>query len=465
MFSGELPPERFNLARYCLNASASTSPEKTALIVAGAETLKVSFGAMEEQVLRVAGGLRRTGLARGDRVLIHMASGLDYALAFFGTNAAGGVPVPASPLLTESEVAMLEQDSGARFVLRDLAVLKAGPLGAYEDTSANDPAYLVYTSGTSGKPKGVLHAQRAVWGRRPMHQGWYGLTRDDIMLHTGALNWTYAMGTALMDPWSVGATAVISTGGRDMTVWARLIADHGVTIFASVPGVYRKLLRAGFKPPISLRHGLTAGEALTPALHAAFVSATGRPLYEAFGMSEISTYISSSPTTPTRPGSPGKPQTGRALRIGDDGALMVHRSDPGLMLGYWNTPAETAEWFTGGDLGRFDSDGYFWHGGRSDDVMNAMGYRVSPLDVEAALEAHPAVAEAGVTEIAVREGVSIIAAFVVLVEGQVVDERTLVNFAGERLASYKLPKVVRFVRYLTRTANGKLARKRLKELF
>ncbi len=282
-----------------------------------------------------------------------MGNSLDYALVFLAANAIGAIPIPASPMLTAVEVGKLLAISGARFIAwdgalplpddhaahvltpDDIARLKRSAPGSYADTLADDPAYLIFTSGTSGAPKGVLHAQRAVWGRRPMYQGWYGMGPDDVMLHTGAFNWTYTLGTGLCDPFVNGATAVVHTGERDIHVWERLVRDHDATILASVPGIYRQLLRAGFKPPPSLRHGLTAGEALAVPLLDSWRSQTGLELYEGLGMSEISTYISSSPTVPVRPGSPGKPQPGRAVRILDNGQIGVHRSDPGLMLRYW----------------------------------------------------------------------------------------------------------------------------------
>jgi acyl-coenzyme A synthetase/AMP-(fatty) acid ligase len=197
-------------------------------------------------------------------------------------------------------------------------------------------------------------------------------------------------------------------------------------------------------------------------------------------MSEISTYVSSGPTIPVRPGSPGKPQPGRRVAIlpaegapeplpaGEIGLLAVHRSEPGLMLGYWNRPDEEAdvlrgEWFAGGDLASLDADGYLWFHGRNDDLMNAMGYRVSPNEVEAVLLGHPDVAEAGVSELAVRSDVKVIAAFVVRRPGAEPDAKALLAWCGERLAAYKTPREIRFLGALPRTANGKVQRKRLAE--
>ena len=229
----------------------------------------------------------------------------------------------------------------------------------------------------------------------------------------------------------------------------------------------------------ALRHGLMAGETPPPGLFEAWTSATGRALYEALGMSEISTYISTGPDVPRKAGTIGKPQPGRRVAIlgleggteplapGEQGLLAVHRSDPGLMLGYWNRPEEEAqvyrgEWFVGGDIATMDADGYVAHHGRANDLMKALGYRVSPLELETVLLQHPAVAEVACAEVAVRADVSVIAAFIVAHAGSKVDAAEIERFAAERLAAYKRPRAVVFVDHLPRTANGKLMRSALK---
>ncbi|MBL8259998.1 MAG: AMP-binding protein [Candidatus Competibacteraceae bacterium] len=508
-YAGERPPPRFNMARYCLAGAAGSAPDKVALIVVSDAQAPVeraerwTYGQLDDAVRRVAAGLRDLGLEPGARLMIRMGNTSDYALLFFGAIAAGCVPLPSSAQLTEEEAAFLLRDSGARVLALsdDLAI--APPPGvrvfgpaevmalrknhqpqAYADTAADDPAFLVYTSGTTGQPKGVLHAQRSAWGRRPMYQGWYGIRPDDVILHAGAFNWTYTLGVGLTDPWANGATAVLYNGPRDVAVWPLLMAKFRATLFAAVPGVYRQILKYADLRDFDLsglRHGLTAGEALSAALLEQWRAITGKELYEALGMSECSTYISSSPGVPVKPGSPGKPQAGRCvaalpveggeepLPAGEAGLLAVHRSDPGLMLGYWNRPDEEelvyrGEWFIGGDLVHFDADGYMSYHGRNDDVMNAMGYRVSPLEVEHCLSQHPAVAEVAVTELKVREGVSVIAAFVVPRdpdEPEGVDAAPLLAYAHQHLAAYKCPREIIFTDSLPRTANGKVRRRDL----
>ncbi|MFT6490850.1 MAG: acyl-coenzyme A synthetase/AMP-(fatty) acid ligase [Parvibaculaceae bacterium] len=508
-YSGELPPQAFNLAHYCLAASARQYPQKPALVVVSdiedsieaAETW--TYGELEPAVRAIAAGLLSQGLTPGDRIMIRLPNTSDYALLFFGAIAAGLVPLPASAQLTKDEAEFLMQDSGASAVVVDATMQidhgsarlitsddiqqfkKCTPLDEYAPTKADDPAYLVYTSGTSGKPKGVLHAHRAAWGRRPMYQGWYGMQPQDVILHAGAFNWTYTLGVGLTDPWANGATTVLYTGEKDVSIWPRLMERYSATLFAAVPSLYRQILKyCDLTTPdlTTLRHGLTAGEALSESLSQNWHKATGKRLYEALGMSECSTYISTSPAMEIRPGSPGKPQPGRCIAIlpveggteplpvGDIGMLAVHRSDPALMLGYWNRSDEEdevfrGEWFLGGDLAAYDEDGYLWYHGRADDVMNAMGYRVSPLEVELWLGTHPSIAEVAVTELSVKSDVSVIAAFIVLKPGQSPDDAALNAHAAKHLATYKVPRQYVYVKALPHTTNGKVRRRDLPPLF
>ena len=177
---------------------------------------------------------------------------------------------------------------------------------------------MIYTSGTTTRPKGVVHAHRTALGRVPMHHDWQGLTADDVMLHAGAFNWSYTLGVGLLDPWACGATAVLYNGPKDIEVWPKLIDAVGATLFAAVPSLYRQMLKYCDLAPgglTTLRHGLAAGEALSPAIIESWRAATGKEIYEAFGMSECSTFISNRAGMPIRPGSPGKPQHGRRIAV------------------------------------------------------------------------------------------------------------------------------------------------------
>lgn len=490
-------PARFNLAAHALGAGPA---EKVALTVARAgddpDPERLTYGALRDRVLRAAAGLAAQGVGPGDRVMLRIGHSTDFPIFFLGAAAMGAVPVPTSTQLSPPEARFIAEETEAKLIVAseglDLAEAPApqcAPAAAmarqaaagFADTGAEDLAYIVYTSGSSGRPKGVAHAHRAAWARRMMWRGWYGLGPEDVMLHAGAFNWTYTLGAGLMDPWGAGASTLIYAGPRDPGVWPALAARFGATIFAAAPGVYRQLLKAegdldGLR---GLRHGLSAGETMAAAVRAEWEARTGKPVYEALGMTECSTFISSSPDSPHRAGCAGRPQPGRRIALlpieegdgaepvplGQPGVISVHRTDPGLMLGYWRREAETeasmrGDWFLTGDIGVMDADGYIRFEGRADDQMNALGYRVAPEEVEAALAAFPGVTGAAAVELPVRADLAVIAAFVTA-EGPPPDEDALRAHAADRLAHYKVPKVFRVVEDLPRNPNGKLRRRDL----
>ncbi len=488
-----------NIARACLEARAldPRSADRPAFtFLHGDRTESWTYAEAWARVQRIGRGLLARGLAPGDRVLLRLPHSPAYAFAFFGANVAGLVPIPASPQLTAEEAAFLAEDAepSAAFTTPELALpgfaglaLGADDLdtldgaGELPETAAEDPGYLIYTSGTQARPKGVLHAQRTLYGRALMWDAWEGFGPDDTTLHAGTLNWSYTLGVGLMDVWAVGGHALLYGGPPDPAVWSRLIEEHGVNVFTAVPTVYRQLLKYGTPEDAdlsSLRHELCAGEPRLPALSEEWREKVGTEMYAALGMTEVSTYVSSGPATPLRAGSPGQPQPGRRVTIlpeeggeqplppGEVGLLAVHRSDPGLMLGYWRRPEEEAtvyrgEWFTGGDLAAIDEDGYVWFHGRADDVIKSFGYRLSPLEIEAALQSCPGVAEVAVVGVEVEAGKTLVTACVVPQENARPSEQTLAEHAARHLAAYKRPHQYRFLAALPRTANGKLQRRAL----
>ncbi|MDA0270954.1 MAG: fatty acid--CoA ligase family protein, partial [Chloroflexi bacterium] len=254
---------------------------------------------------------------------------------------------------------------------------------------------------------------------------------------------------------------------------------------AAVPTVYRQMLKYG-RPEdhdlSRLRHVLCAGEPLPPSLREEWRARAGTEMYESLGMTEVSTYISSGPIIPVRPGSPGRPQPGRIVAIldadsesteplppGQVGLLAVHRSDPGLMLGYWRRPAEETtvfrgEWFTGGDLAEIDADGYVWFHGRHDDLIKSFGYRLSPVEIEHALAGAPGVSEVAVIGLTVETGKTLVTACVVPQPDVTLDTTALEAFAAAHLAEYKRPHQYLVQQEpLPRTRNGKLLRRELIE--
>ena len=486
-------PAPFNLAAHVLSAGART-PEKIALsVVRPTGAQRWSYGRLTAAVLGTARGLRAEGLTPGDILLMRLGNTVDFPIAYLGAIAAGVVPVPTSSQLTEPEVSKIIDHLSPRAILRadgvpcpetDLPIWGEDIYHGWRDLAPldyamGDPdrlAYIVYTSGTSGSPRAVGHAHRAIWARQMMMDGWYALTPEDRLLHAGAFNWTYTLGTGLMDPWTRGASALIPAAGTDPAQLALLMKRFEATIFAAAPGVFRQVLKYPVPAMPKLRHALAAGEKLPESLRDRWQEATGTGIFEAYGMSECSTFISAAPECPAVPGTLGRPQQGRRVAIlggdgtpvpcGSEGVIAVGRDDPGLMIGYIGAPEATAErlhgdWYLTGDRGTMDAVGNITYLGRHDDMMNAGGYRVSPLEVEAALSSLPGVIELAVTDIAVKEDVRIIAAFYTA-EAEL-DEETLKAAAATRLARYKCPRAFIRVDALPRNPNGKLLRARLKD--
>ena len=490
----EPPPEDFNLAAHVLGRAEDLADKTALAVVTPQGAARWRYGTLLQAVQGIAAGLRGHGLAPGDRVLMRLGNEVEFPLCYLGAIWAGLVPVPASAALTVPEITRLAQEVrpalivAAPEVSRPEApacpVLPALALREMESTPPlapvlgppDRPAYIVYTSGTSGSPRGVVHAHRAVWARRMMWADWYGMTEADRLLHAGAFNWTYTLGTGLLDPWTLGATALIPGEGVAPAQLPLLMKRFDATIFAAAPAVYRQILKhhAKIDAP-KLRHGLSAGEKLAPAIRAGWEAATGTAVHEALGMSECSTFVSGSPARPAPPGATGYPQRGRRLAVlGPDGApvprgapgtLAVHRADPGLMLGYLDAPDETAArvsgaWFLTGDTATMAEDGAIAYLVRDDDMMNAGGVRVSPLEVEAALAEHPGIEEVACAEITVKADTTIIAAF--YTGPAPLPEADLAAFTAARLARYKQPRLYAHCASLPRAGNGKIDRTALR---
>jgi acyl-coenzyme A synthetase/AMP-(fatty) acid ligase len=488
------PPANFNMARHVLRAGQA-SPDKLALrILDPATPQDWSYGTLTAAVLGTGSGLLARGLKPGDLLLMRLGNTVDFPIAYLGALAAGLVPVPTSSALTLEETRHIVDDLQPAAILRadgiscpddhphiinqhDLRRMRALPPCDFHMGPPDRLGYVIYTSGTSGHPRAVAHAHRAIWARQMMFSGWYGLTAQDTVMHAGAFNWTYTLGTGLMDPWTIGATALIPAPGTAPADLPALLEQSRASIFAAAPGVYRQMLRAPIPPLPHLRHGLSAGEKLSAPLQDAWHSATHTPIFEAFGMSECSTFISASPDRPALAGTLGRPQPGRRVAIlgqggpvpqGTPGMIAVHKSDPGLMLGYLNAAAETAakfqgDWFLTGDLGQMSADGSLRYLGRADDMMNAGGYRVSPIEVEQALMGHPQITSVGVTDIEIKKDARVIAAF--YTGPKALDDADLARYASERLARYKQPRLFIHLPALPVGANGKLLRRALRKTF
>lgn len=493
--NGRLPPcpDPFNLTGYVLR-HADDLPDKIALAVLGLSgSERWSYAKLQSAVLGTATGLLQAGLKPGDRLLLRVGNSVDFPLLYLGAIAVGIIPVPTSSQLTDPEVHKLSEIIKPDAVASAPGVACPDDLGCMEipqatyrayrglpqaDYVMGDPnrlAYILFTSGTSGNPAAVMHAHRAIWARQMMWRDWYGLTQDDRLLHAGALNWSFTLGTGLLDPWTIGATALIPADGVDLSALPLLLKRHDATIFAAAPGVYRKLTKD--HPNLSLpklRHGLAAGEKIPASVRQAWMDASGTQVFEAFGMSECSTFISGCPEFPATD-SLGKPQSGRRIAIlGSDGpvefdepgAIAVASDDPGVMLGYLDDPEATnrklrGDWFVTDDIGIMHSDFSITYEGRRDDVMNAGGFRVSPIEVENTLSRHPDIHEVACTDIEIKADTRVIAAF--YTSDHDIAEQDLQAFAEANLAKYKQPRLYQRVETLPRGNNNKLLRKELRK--
>ena len=479
------------MAQYVLG-KARTQPDKIALsVLHDTAPDHWTYADLEAAVLGTATGLLNAGARAGDTVLMRLGNTVDFPLAYLGALAAGMVVVPTSAALTMPEVAQIITDLSPKLILHDpdvpcpkagniialdaLHAMRTLPAASYHMGDPNRLGYVIYTSGTSGKPRAVAHAHRAIWARQMMFQGWYDLHSDDRVLHAGAFNWTYTLGTGLMDPWTVGATALIPAPNTPSADLPTLLATHNATIFAAAPGVYRQLLKSASMLNLpDLRHGLSAGEKLPIATTTAWEQATGTQIFEAYGMSECSTFLSSSPKAPASAGALGFAQTGRRVAIlgangpvpiGDAGTIAIHNSDPGLMLGYLNAPDETAskmqgDWFLTGDQGVMRDTGEISYLGRNDDMMNAGGYRVSPIEVEQALTGFAGLTSVAATQVEIKADTFVIAAF--YTSPAPLDEAALRAYVRDKIAAYKQPRLYVHIDALPLGGNGKILRRQLR---
>jgi acyl-coenzyme A synthetase/AMP-(fatty) acid ligase len=491
-------PSPFNMAEYVLQ-HAERLGDKVALKIVSAGSDDGStwtYAQLERAVRGVATGLLNQGLQPGDRVLLRLGNTVDFPLGFLGAIAAGLVPIPSSSQLTETEITRMADLVAPSLIIADPGIALPDPTpcnvidtktlhgftnlppAAYHQGSPERPGYIIFTSGTSGQARAVLHAHRAIWARQMMWDGWYGITENDRMMHAGAFNWTYTLGTGLMDPWSVGATALIPAAGSTPEDLSALLGREHVSIFAAAPGVYRQMLKNDLPPLPNLRHGLSAGEKLPDVTRARWEDQTDTPIHEAFGMSECSTFISGSPSRPSPDGALGFGQDGRHLTVldadgapvplGAAGTLAIHRSDLGLMLEYLNAPDATAakfqgDWFLTGDSVSMSDTGAFTYEGRSDDIMNAGGYRVSPIEVEAVIAQHPGVSEAACVEVSVKADATVIGCFYIPTDAPIPDDE-LSKHAHALLAHYKCPRLFKPIDSLPRSTNNKLSRAALRLL-
>ncbi|KUO03211.1 type I polyketide synthase [Streptomyces caeruleatus] len=470
----------------------------------------VTYRELERRTARLGGHLVALGLPRGARVAILLGNRVEMVESYLAVNRAGCVGVPVNPHSSDAELRYVLTDSDAQAVITDTAhaeqVRAIGPrhlvvAGAelpdtlsYDDLSTrepavpprddlglDEPAFLLYTSGTTGRPKGVLSTQRAaLWNAANCYVPMVGLSAADTLLWPLPLFHTLGHHLCVMAVTAVGATAHLMAGFSAAEVLDEL-RSRPYTFLVGVPTIYHNLVHAagaeGLTLP-ALRVCFIAGAVSTPALAEAFEAAYGVRLTDSYGSTETSgTMTAMRPDGERVPGSCGPPVPGLDLRVvdpdtgvevptGEEGEVWV--SGPNVMLGYHNLPEATAEvlrdgWYRTGDLARRNDAGYLWITGRRNDVIIRGGENVHPTEIEAVLARVPGVRDAAVTALADDEFGQVPVALVVP-EPDGLDCAELFAWCRRELAYFKVPVEVRAVTALPRTATGKVARKALAEL-
>ncbi len=516
-------PERFNIARGCIDRHAERRPKALALIEDRGEgpPRMWTMGELARLSRRFANALAVHGIARGDRVAILLGQRVETLLAHLAIYRLGAIAVPLFALFGPDALAFRLADSGARALITDAAgfekvtpllqtlpALKtiwsvepapsparsfwsdceqSGEQDPTVDTLADDPALLIYTSGTTGQPKGALHAHRVLLGHLPGVQLPHELFPQPKDRFWTPADWAWIGG--LLDvllPSLWFAVPVVAYRARrfDPEEALAVMARHGVRNVFMPPTALRLLRRAEVKPlraGVHLRSIGCGGERLGDETVIWAEEAFGCAVNEFYGQTEANLVVSCCRTLfPRRSGSMGRPVPGHEVAIVDDqgtalgpgevGVIAVRRPDPVMFLGYWNQPEATqakfrGDWLVTGDLGRQDESGYLTYLGREDDVINSAGYRIGPAEIEDCLMRHPAVALCAVIGVPDPLRGERVKAFVVLKPGiapgpELATE--IQEFVKARLAAHEYPREISFVEALPLTATGKVRRSELR---
>ena len=502
-FRWELP-ESFNFAADVVDAWAQ-DPDKLALLwcdEAGREE-RYTFRDIAERSKRAGSLLRASGLAKGDRCIVMLPRLPQWHIAMLGCLRVGVIPIPCIDMLTAKDVRYRVEHSGAKGVITTApnagkfnglnlksrisvgktsgwldfgkALDEADPLCKPEKIGLEDPVAIYYTSGSSGNPKGVTHAARALYVWRYSSLYWHDLKPDDLMWCTADTGWSKAGTAILYGPWSCGAAVLFYSGRFDPRERLALIARHRVSVFCAAATEFRRLVNEDVSAHdlSRLRLAVSAGETVNPEIVRRWQALAGIPLLDAYGQTETLMTVCNYPFMPVKPGSMGKPLPGLKTRIIEN-QLAIELSNPQMMLGYWNEPERTraaiarlgdAEYWLTGDMVSEDQDGYLFYEGRADDIIGSAGYRIGPMEVESALIEHPAVQESAAVGKPDAERGEIVKAFVVLNPGYAASPELVAELQAhvKRVtAPYKYPREIEFVAELPKNASGKLLRRVLR---
>jgi len=510
-------PERFNAAAAIIDAQVVDGRGTRPAIVCGSRT--VTYRDLSEGVNRFGNALRGLGVRMEERVMVLLPDSPECAFAFFGVMKIGAVAIPINTLLQPKDYEYLLNDSRARVLvvspahLPAVAEIRAGlkylehgvlvdgeaegclswekllqeasPVLEPADTSKDDAAFWLYSSGTTGFPKGSIHLHHDMIAAADLYaKQILGLNESDVSFSVAKLFFAYGLGNGLYFPLRTGGTTVLLPGRPLPEKVFEVIDNCGVTVFYSVPTSYAALLHMAEKTGRTslgkVRLCVSAGEPLPKPIYEQWRARFGIEILDGIGSTEIlHIYISNRPGE-SRPGTTGQIVPGYEAKIVDDQGLTVPVGEVGTLLvkgesiaaGYWNKHEYTketfrGEWINTHDKYRVDSEGFFWYAGRTDDMMKVSGQAVWPSDVESILKEHPSVLESGVVGMTDENGLVKPCAFVVLKEGiepSPVLEHELQEFVKHRTAPHKYPRRVVFTDALPKTATGKIQRYKLSEV-
>jgi acetyl-CoA synthetase len=469
-----------------------------------------SFGEVADASARLAGTLVRCGVGRGDVVMTLIGNRPEWVLTMVACFRIGAVALPCTEQLRAKDLRLRLDAARPRAIVCDarnaaeLAAARpsctvltvpdpslfAGPAVGAVELAPDDPCLITFTSGTAGEPKGVLHAQRYLSGQALQAERWLDARPGDLVWCTAASGWSKSARNVFVAPWLRGAAALLHDARFDPQERLELLARERVNVLCMAPTEYRVIAkRATLDTLPALRGLVAAGEALNPEVLRVWQEATGLTIRDGYGQTETGQLTGAPLGEPVRPGSMGRALPGVGLRI-DDGELVVDPATvPTFFLGYLGDGAPEvgprapfvpersvahglvdrrsadAVWRTG-DRVREDDDGWLWFEGRTDDVIISAGYRIGPFEVESALVAHPAVAEAAVVAAPDDERGAIVRAVVVLRPGAAPSDalaRELQEHVKHETAPYKYPRRIDFADELPKTASGKIRRALLRE--